>query len=290
MLISHECPISILEDSKEFNSFDYALVHLFETHPEYYKFFQRSVQNGREVLLDNSIFELKEAFDPIKFAKYIHELKPTYYIVPDVLEDARATMSSFKRFTINNPVLPGLSIGVVQGKTYQELVECYQYMSEHADYIAISFDYSWYQTIGRSLTNVTRINTPRTLDEVDEISAQINADDHKAKLERFMTGRQKFIKMLMDDNIWNYNKPHHLLGNSLPQEMKAYQGIESIRSVDTSNPVVAGIKGITYLEDIGMQMKPSVMLADLIDYEVTPEQMADIMWNTSQYNKFCNGK
>ena len=40
---------------------------------------------GREVLLDNSIFELGEAFDSDKFAKYVEELKPSYYIVPDVL-------------------------------------------------------------------------------------------------------------------------------------------------------------------------------------------------------------
>ena len=35
-----------------------------------------------------------------------------------------------------------LKIGVVQGKTWQELVDCYRFMAEEADYIAISFDYS----------------------------------------------------------------------------------------------------------------------------------------------------
>ena len=63
MLVSHETPISFLDESKSYNDYDYALVHLFETHPEYYSFFKSSLLEGREVLLDNSIFELKEAFD-----------------------------------------------------------------------------------------------------------------------------------------------------------------------------------------------------------------------------------
>ena len=101
MLVSHETPISILEESKLYNDYDYALVHLFETHPEYYNFFKCSLAAGREVLLDNSIFELGESFDPKKYIKYITELNPTFYIVPDVLEDAQGTMSSWNKFFLN---------------------------------------------------------------------------------------------------------------------------------------------------------------------------------------------
>ena len=66
MLVSHESPISILDKSKDYNDYDYALVHLFETHPKYYNFFKESIKLGREVLLDNSIFELGESFEPGK--------------------------------------------------------------------------------------------------------------------------------------------------------------------------------------------------------------------------------
>ena len=120
MLVSHESPISMLDESRNYNDYDYALVHLFKKEPEYYNFFKVSKTLGREILLDNSIFELGHAFDPIKFAKYVFELKPTYYVVPDVLEDSQQTCSSFNKFTLNYPDLPGLKIGVVQGKTYQE--------------------------------------------------------------------------------------------------------------------------------------------------------------------------
>ena len=286
MLVSHESPISMLEDSREYNDYDYALVHLFETHPEYYSFFKQSLLQGREVLLDNSIFELGHSFDPSKYAEYVKELKPTYYIVPDVLEDSQKTISSFHKFKMQYPDLPGLTIGVVQGKTYQQLVKCYKYMSQHADYIAISFDYSWYKTIG----HYESIERPRVVMDVEDKSMYDKLhkqDEHRTVLELLADGRRKFINMLIDDGIWNHNKPHHLLGNSLPQEMKHYTDIKSIRSVDTSNPVVAGIKGIRYIKDYGMIQKPSTMLADLIDHEVTEDEKFDINYNVQQYKQLC---
>ena len=252
MLISHESPISILEDSKEYNDYDYALVHLFETYPEYYNFFKNSLLFGREVLLDNSIFELGTAFDSEKFAKYVEELKPTYYIVPDVLEDGYQTMLDFNNFVKKYPDLPGLRIGVVQGKTYDELVDCYRYMSDNADYIAISFDYSYYIATGRG----------------------------KTKLERWSTGRQRLIRDFIREGIWNNQKPHHLLGCSLATEFRHYSDIPSIRSVDTSNPVVAGLKELRYNGNLGLKDKPSIKLADLIDTKVNDDQREMIEYNT----------
>ena len=257
MLVSHESPISMLDESRNYNDYDYALVHLFEKEPEYYNFFKVSKTLGREILLDNSIFELGHAFDPIKFAKYVFELRPTYYVVPDVLEDSQQTCSSFNKFTLNYPDLPGLKIGVVQGKTYQELVECYRFMANHADYIAISFDYSWYQTI--TFSNVG------------------------CKLQQQMKGRRRLIKMLIDDGIWDHSKPHHLLGCSLAQEFKDYKFISSIRSVDTSNPIVAGLVGKRYYKGIGLLDKPKTLLADLINSPVDDELMRDILYNVEEF-------
>ena len=257
MLVSHETPISFLDESREYNDYDYALVHLFETDPEYYNFFKVSKTLGREVLLDNSIFELGKAFDPKKFATYIKELEPTYYVVPDVLEDSRETVSSFHKFRMDYAGLPGLKIGVVQGKTYQELVECYKYMADNADYIAISFDYSWYQTI-------TYCCPSWILDEQSK-------------------GRKRLINMLIEDGIWDHSKPHHLLGCSLASEFKHYRHIESIRSLDTSNPVVAGILNKRYYKDIGLFEKPCVLLAELINAELNEEQERDILYNVNEF-------
>ncbi len=261
MYISHESPLCMLEESRQYNDYDYALVHLFEKYPEYYQFFKDSVKLGRQVLLDNSIFELKEAFDSEKFAVYIKELLPSFYIVPDVLEDGYATISKFTDFTEKYTDLPGLKIGAIQGSSYDEIVDCYQFMSVFADYIAISFDFSYYILTGKG----------------------------KTKLERYCDGRERLIRQLISDGIWNHRKPHHLLGNSLPQEMKRYKDIKSIRSVDTSNPIVSGIKGLRYNGDLGLQTKPSCMLADLIDHDVTDDEIENILYNVNQFKIIANG-
>lgn len=257
MLVSHESPISILDKSRNYNDYCYALVHLFETQPSYYQFFKDSIKLGREVLLDNSIFELGESFDSDKFAKYVKELQPSYYIVPDVLEDGYATIKSFHEFTSKYPDLPGLKIGAIQGKTYDEIVDCYNYMSDNADYIAISFDFSYYIVTGRG----------------------------KTKLERWCDGRRRLIDQLIKDGIWNWSKPHHLLGCSLAKEFKHYKCNDSIRSADTSNPIVAGIKEIRYTGDLGLNEKPSILLADLIDHEVTETEWENIDYNLKSFKK-----
>ena len=83
--IAHEAPKSIFSRVQDFTDYDYALVHLFEEDKDYYNQFKQAVEKGREVILDNSIFELEEAFDAERFAYWINELKPTWYIVPDAL-------------------------------------------------------------------------------------------------------------------------------------------------------------------------------------------------------------
>lgn len=260
ILVSHESPIQLFEESLEYNDYQYCLVHLMEENEEYKDWFLTvNKRFGADVLLDNSIFELGEAFDPEKYAYWLREINPNYYIVPDVLEDANATMDKWAEWELSH--MPAhnksLRIGVVQGKDWQDLTECYKYMSDVADYIAISFDYSYYQYTGLG-------------------------DD---KLERWCSGRQRFIQDLIDKGHWNWSKPHHLLGNSLPQELKYYvnKNIYNIRSVDSSNPVVAAIHGLRYNGDLGLQEKPSTMLCDLINASIDEDTLECVKYNTTQY-------
>jgi hypothetical protein len=261
MLVSHETPIAYLSASRSYNDYDYCLVHLCDEYPEYLEFFKESLSGGREVLLDNSIFELGKAFDWNRFADRVEEIKPTFYVVPDVLQDAEDTMASFTSFTSTYRDLPGLKIGVVQGKTMNEIIKCYKFMVEHADYIAISFDCSLYEILGNGVN----------------------------KLEQWMTGRYHLIRHLIGLGVWNFDKPHHLLGCSLAREFKLYRGIDGIRSLDTSNPVTAALAGEKYLINIGLlNTKPSVKLADQIDvlYDYDTEQL--IMSNCREFKQIMN--
>jgi len=259
LLVSHESPIQLFEASLAYNDYQYCLVHLMEENKEYRDWFLTvNKRFGADVLLDNSIFELGEAFEPHKYAYWLKEINPNYYIVPDVLEDAAATMDAWTEWDMcHKPVNKALRIGVVQGKTWQELVECYKWMSSEADYIAISFDYSYYTYTGLG----------------------------ENKLEKWCSGRQRFIQDLIDKGYWNWSKPHHLLGCSLAKEFKYYvdKNIYNIRSCDTSNPVVAALHGLRYNGDLGLQEKPSTMLCDLIAANVDTDEIDNVLYNTEMF-------
>ena len=109
------------------------------------------------------------------------------------------------------------------------------------------------------------------------------------KLQRQMNGRIKLIRDLMNDGIWNHNKPHHLLGCSLAKEFAHYTKnksiYSSIYSCDTSNPVVAGIKGLRYNGEFGLETKPSQKLIEMIDHVVSDDELETITYNIGCFTK-----
>jgi len=266
MKISHESPICLLDESRRFNDYDYALVHLFEEHPKYYEFFKKSVEMGREVLLDNSIFELGVSFDPERFAYWIKKLKPTSYIIPDVLEDVDGTMTQAYDW-FQNPKyasLPGKRIGVLQGKTYEEIVECYKRMTSlGVDSIAISFDYSMYETLF----------------------------PHPIKLVSWCFGRVRLINELIDQRVIDYSIPVHLLGCSSIMEFSLYRDekYSFIKSLDTSNPITLSLDNSKYTVESILVTKPKTKLFQLIDTQMTENQYKLVLENTSYFRQIVNG-
>jgi nitrate reductase NapAB chaperone NapD len=260
--IAHESPKSIFNEVQKYTDYDYALVHLFEEDKEYFDQFKEAIKNGREVILDNSIFELEEAFDADKFIHWVNELRADWYIVPDALEDTKKTMSQMADWNLTYAeVAYGKKIGVVQGKTYEQIKSCYEYMDKFAnvDMIAISFDYSYYTT----------------------------TISHPNKYVSWMLGRVKLLGDLVRDGIINEEKKHHLLGCGLPQEFSFYSEYDWIYSLDTSNPVVHGIKGIRYNSD-GLWNKESQKLHELMNYQVEDTNL--ILNNIHKFRWFANGK
>jgi hypothetical protein len=71
--LAHEAPICLMDEVQRHTDYDYALVHHFEHYDNYFNFFKRSLASGREVILDNSIFELKTAFNPAEYTKWIEK-------------------------------------------------------------------------------------------------------------------------------------------------------------------------------------------------------------------------
>lgn len=263
----HEAPKSIFRDVQIRTDGDYFLVHLFEEDPEYLKLAEESVASGRETILDNSIFELGEAFDMQKFADWVNKLKPTYYIVPDVLDDTRGTISNMSKWCkeYKSQIDPSCKmIGVVQGSNLVDIETCYAYMDKvaNADKIAFSFDSKFYELIC----------------------------PHRDKLMSWMMGRRILLAEMLAKGLINTNKPHHLLGASYVEEFKFYNEEDYgwIDSVDTSSPVVCGMKGVNYNMFTGNSSKPSEKLYTLINADPSGEQRASIWHNIDIFKKMCN--
>ena len=263
--IAHEAPIPIFKQVQKVTGYDYALVHLFEEREDYYHLFEDALDKGREVILDNSIFELGEAFDSERYAYWIEKLKPTYYIIPDVLEDAEKTISNFDSWMETYGDLPGKKIAVAQGSQYSDFLQCYKYIADKVDKIGISFDYSFYNLW----------------------AAQYDMD-LPTKYHEWAYGRQSLFDDMLNKNEIKLDKPHHLLGCGIPQEFYEYKKYSFIDSIDTSNPVVAGFNNMKYNGVNGLEDKPTEKLFTIIDKEPTAEQLEIIMYNIETFNGIVN--
>lgn len=257
--IAHESMNCIQPYVQAATDYDYLLVHLIECNPEY-KWIARNIR--RTTVLDNSIFELGHAFDWDRYVYWIREIRPTYSVIPDVLDDADQTLSNRDEwFHATNCPRSTRYIAVAQGETEDDLLRCLRDF-ERDQRIAI---------IGISFNSTPFTSGPgETLDEV------------------MMNERISFLDALTGGGTRPLKKPMHLLGCALPQEMKHYRdryrpGI--ICSVDTSSPVVHGFYGVEYTEG-GLQQKLKTQLQTLVDSPVTADQRDLILKNVAKFKEF----
>jgi hypothetical protein len=284
MLVAHEAPIQIMKEVRSLTDYDYCLVHLLEESKEYRDFFFESKKKGRKIILDNSLYELGEAYNHDLFFNWILELEPDEYIIPDVFQDYKANLESFEQFLgkFDTHSVRGKRIGVIQGKNYQELKDSYLFMSQHADKIAISFgyDYYWHQALE---------NAKSDFDLANLYTAKNNEKRIKEiwKPTAFATFRPKLLKQLIDDGIINYTKSHHLLGCGLPTEFINYTGdlYSFIESIDTSHPVLMGYNLKSYEYTANLEHKISEKMVDIFNNEVSKAQLECIEDNINFFKE-----
>lgn len=276
--ISHECPLTLMSNVQELTDYDYCLVHLTEENKEYRQYFKEAIAKGRKVLLDNSVFELETPFDPDKFVDAINDLNPTWYIVPDFLDDNEKTKQSIENWTVN--YLPKIKtksklIGSIQGKSFEELADCYKFMSSNSkvDKIAITFNSMAFYSICPDILKGEKVTM--------EPSAR--------NLQLWTEGRQRFISMLVAMRIWNDSKPHHLLGCGYINEFKnpMYHRL-NIETLDTSNPVAYGMSGQKYIPGIGNLSKPGMKICNHLNDNISESQWKLIQSNILEFNKIVN--
>ena len=275
----HEAPLSIFKNVQNMTDGDYALVHLFETNLDYLEAFIQAVADGRDVILDNSIFELGTAFNGDRFAYWVERLKPTWYIVPDSWKHGKDTVQMFYDFIEKYPNLPGKRIGVAQGWTVDEVAYSYRSLEPQCDMLAFNLDFSsvFYDSI---------LQPPPSTSNVVEMRK------YKESLVPYCVamsiGRYMVLKALWIQGVINPNKPHHLLGCGVPQEVQWYPKEWTwVRSIDTSNPVIAGMRGWSYDPELGISKKAAIKLCDHVNHYVPWDNRETIYTNIQIMKEWC---
>ena len=258
--ISHETPLCLLEDSRYFNDYDYALVHLLDEEPEYAKYFLKSREKGRHIILDNSLHELGESYGDEGLLKWVDKLHPQEFIIPDVWQDRNASVVNARKWAQIELPKGVEKVAVVQATTIHEAATCYQTYKD-LGYQKIAFSYG--------------------ADYYNDVVPHPNKDIGKA------LGRLSVISALYETKVISQSDRIHLLGCSVPQEFGWYRGFNCIESIDTSNPVMAALEGITYL-DTGLETKPKANINDFFYMESDRIDYNQLDYNLTKFKQINN--
>lgn len=260
MKISHELPISLFQYSTEFNDFEYCLPIFMDKYPDYKQFFINSSEEGRFIIMDNSLFEGYH-HTTIDLLEKINLIKPNIFIVPDEWNDRDITAKNAKHWTQYKLPFKTKLMVVLQGKTVNEIHTLYQQCVDLGyTHFAINHSSIVYQTLCES--NI-------------EIANQ-------------SVGRVMLIEYLRTQGLIKDHHYIHLLGASTPQEFTYYRDNlpTLINSVDTSNPIICGALGQRY-EEVGMLTKPSNKIEEFMEVDLE-DRIEDIKYNVQRFKNFCN--
>ena len=268
MKVSHEVPLCLMEESRSFNDYDYALVHLFDKYPNYYQFFKDSLGMNREVILDNSLYELGESFDANKYYQWIKDLKPTYYIVPDTFWNSKRTIQQFNdwmdRYGREIKDLGIKCLAVAQGSTIDNVTDCYNIYKESGLVDKIGFTFKFHPNMAQSIFD----------DEfIKYMDKNLNDATRNANI------RLKLLEELYKREVIG-DIPIHLLGMQNTFGLNELSQVTFIDSIDTSNPVMFGWEYNEYDKDGNcLSEKPKTTVMDVFEDKYNEEQLVKIKNN-----------
>jgi hypothetical protein len=212
-------------------------------------------------MMDNSLHELGQPYSEDRLMYWLQVLQPQEFFVADYWEDKTQSIVSAKKWSQIQYGFPKITfIAVVQGKSYAEVLECYQ-MYKDLGYKKIAFSY------GASYYN--------------DICPHPNKNLGKA------LGRIQVISQLFKDNIINKSDSIHLLGCAVPQEFGWYNEMPFITSIDTSNPVMAALDHECY-RSCGLYFKPKANMNDFFNIDKSKINEGYLMNNISDFRKLNN--
>lgn len=264
--ISHELPLSLLKYDNKWNGYSFCLPSFYLKYPEYKQHYLEAKSLGREIILDNGIFE-GDNFSNEELIEIINELKPNKFVVPDSWNNSEKTWNKAEEWIEDiRPLLPLETklMVVMQGNTFQEIKELY---------------------IDCKILGYTHF-------AINHSSKSYVSNFHPNILVEQMFGRINLISYLYSSKTIKPNDSLHLLGASLPQEFIYYpEEYNFIKSVDTSSPIINGLLGTRY-NRWGMLSKPSPKMEKFMEkefIEADHTMMSNITSNIREFRNFVKG-
>jgi len=259
MKVSHEVPRCLLEDSKNFNDYQYCLVHLMEEDKVYREHFLQCRDEGIPIYLDNSLHELGTAIGGEVLMKWIDKLKPKYVFVPDVWEDKDASIVNARKWIGIKLPEEVEKVAVIQAKSIHEAATCYQtYKDLGYEKIAFSYGAEYFKKLGSGPESIAQAQ-----------------------------GRFAMISTLYYNNVISDNDNVHLLGCAVPQEFSWYKGYKFIKSIDTSNPIMAALEGLKY-ESFGLFKKPQINMNQAFNIDPKDVNIDLLYYNIESFKKLVD--
>lgn len=264
--VSHEVPIALLELNKQWSDYEYILPHLLDKYPEYQHYMREAKSEGRYIIMDNSLHELGNPYDQDRLFYWLEELQPDEFIVPDHWQNMNKTIASAEEWLFYQLDFLNIKfISVVQANNLEEGISCFTRLHTMGyNKIAISYGADWY----------------------NDLSTHPNPNFAK------MLGRIAFMheigKIYNIYDSYNDALELHLLGCQLPQEFSYYDNIKTIKTIDTSNPIIAGAEGTQY-KIHGLTEKPKTKIDEIISKpESFLHNLEIIQNNVSLFRKINN--
>ena len=256
-LISHEIPHSLAESELKgehaVNDYMFILLHRYIEDERY-----RKIVNSYKgfTILDNSCFELGEALSNELIYEYVNIINPDVFVLPDTLGDMQLTLDRSYDFLDKYPDFESKAMAVIQGDSFKEFAKCYtEFDRTYSDLsmIGIPFCFNW--------------------------AFALKMDPFEHSMERV-----KLLHHLDSHSIINPQMKHHLLGTWNALEFKAYKHYNWIYSIDTSNPIAAGIEGDVY----PILHKPKIKFDEFVEKELHEINIDAVMNNTRIFKEWTS--
>ena len=260
--VSHELPLCFLDKGKEWNDYDFCLPTYWFKSEQYKQHYLDAKTAGRFIIADNGLFE-GDSFTEFQLIEFVNELQPDIFVIPDVWNDATLSLRNAKRWI-------GIKEALPKDIKLMAVIQC-------TDYAIGSLLYSQYIDLGVEAIAFNHSST-----------AYQDFFPHENLSVSKMMGRIYFINQLKKKNIIDNHIHHHLLGCAVPDEFKYYgKGYEFIKTLDTSNPVVWGCKGVSYDENITSIEKPKEKIEEFFNENLDAKEKL-IIFNINKFKNYIN--